>query len=81
MLPNGTVTHRSTLGNEIGAIPRDHIEAGDEFGAGCSGSIGDIDGDGLVDIAVGAPQSARTGPHRGYVSILFLHGNDSVKAV
>lgn len=42
--------------------------------------IGDVDGDGVVDLAVGSPLDGDGGIGRGAVWILFLHPDGSVKA-
>ncbi len=49
------------------------------FGCGVS-SLGDLDGDGVADLAVGARNSASGGLARGAVWVLFLNANGTVKA-
>lgn len=44
-------------------------------------NLGDLDGDGVVDIAVGAPFSNNSGTKKGTVYILFLNTNGTVKSV
>ena len=43
-------------------------------------SVGDLDGDNVTDIAVGAPGDDDGGTNRGAVWILFLHSNGTVKS-
>ncbi len=56
------------------------LEDGDQFGLGL-GSLGDLDGDGTVDLAVGAPFDKDGGSEsgRGAIWILFLHPDGRVK--
>jgi hypothetical protein len=56
----------STQGGFAGALAN-----GDRFGASVC-SLGDLDGDGVVDLAVGAPGDDGGGSDRGAVWILFL---------
>ena len=55
------------------------LDDGDSFGAGCD-SIGDLDGDGVVDIAISATRDDDGGTNRGAVYILFLNSDGTVKA-
>ena len=58
----------STEGNFSGLL-----NGGDSFGLGVA-SIGDLDGDGITDIAVGAQGDDDGGSNRGAVWVLFLDG-------
>ena len=51
----------------------------DEFGYSVTG-VGDVDGDGVVDVAVGVPGDDDGGTNRGAVWILFLNTDGTVKA-
>ena len=45
-----------------------------------SASLGDLDGDGVTDLAVGAYQDDTGGTGRGAVHVLFLNANGTVKS-
>jgi hypothetical protein len=55
------------------------LHDGDHFGSAVAG-IGDVDGDGIPDIAVGASGDDDGGTDRGAVWILFLNRDGTVKA-
>ncbi len=55
------------------------LAAGDAFGTSCAG-IGDLNHDGVDDLAVGAPGDDDGGVDRGAVWILFLRADGSVLA-
>ena len=54
------------------------LDALDEFGIAVTG-LGDLDGDGVNDLAVGADGDDDGGTNRGAVWILFLNANGTVK--
>ncbi len=78
MKPDGTVkgfSKISDVGDSFGLQP------GDEFGSAVAG-IGDLDGDGVVDMAVGAILDDAGGhglDEQGAVWIVFLNADGSVK--
>jgi hypothetical protein len=76
--PSGTVQSSVQIGLVSGGFYGD-IAAGDLFGQ-CVAAIGDIDGDGIGDIAIGAPGKA-TGIlfNSGAVWIVLLNENGTVK--
>ncbi len=51
----------------------------DEFGRSVT-APGDLDGDGVTDIAVGAPLDDTGGSNRGAVHVLFLNSDGTVKS-
>jgi len=53
------------------------LEAGDYFG-GSVANIGDINGDGIIDLAVGAYRDDDGGLNRGAVYILFMNSNGTI---
>ena len=64
----------STQGGFTGALDND-----DRFG-GALASLGDLDGDGVTDIAVGAQEDDDGGQDRGAIWILFLNTDGKVKS-
>ena len=72
---DGTVSHHQKISNLEGYAPP--IDPGDGFGVSIS-SLGDIDGDGVGDLAVGAYRDDDGGTDRGAVWLLFLHARLSL---
>ena len=64
----------STQGGFTGVLADD-----DDFGHSVA-AVGDIDGDGVIDIAVGADEDKDGGPSRGAVWVLLLNADGTVKA-
>jgi len=50
----------------------------DRFGASCA-ALGDLDGDGICDVAVGADEDDDGGNNTGAVWVLFLNADGTVK--
>jgi len=75
------VTHGQ--GGFGGTLTSDPDDGGVAFGSAVAG-LGDVDGDGIPDLAVGAPfdEPAGVGTHQefGAVWVLFLNANGTVKA-
>ena len=76
---NGTVKSSQKIAAGTGGAPP--LELGDFFG-GSLASLGDLDGDGVTDLAVGATQDEGDSPVQiffGAVHILLLNANGTVK--
>lgn len=76
MNSNGTVKAEQKIANAVGGFPP-LLQVGDEFGTSVAG-IGDLNGDGVEDLAVGAVGSNEGGTDRGAVYILFLKRDGTV---
>jgi len=75
---DGTVkSHRRITGMEAGFTAT--LEDGDSFGRSVAG-VGDLDGDGVGDLAVGATGDDDGGYDHGAVWILFLKPDGTVKS-
>ena len=55
------------------------LNDGDRFGNAVA-SVGDLDGDGIGDLAVGAPDANKNGPGRGALWILFMDQDGRVRS-
>ncbi len=77
MNTNGTVRAANEIGDGEGKF-KDSLNADDRFGAAVAG-LGDLDGDGIPDLAVGAPQHDAGGANRGALWILFMNRDGTVK--
>ncbi|MCH8343938.1 MAG: FG-GAP repeat protein [Planctomycetes bacterium] len=74
---DGTVDHHQKISSTQGGGPR--LDDFDRFGFSAA-SLGDLDGDGVGDLAVGAPNDDDGGVNRGAVWILFLNTDGTVKS-
>ncbi len=74
----GTVPSESKISATTGGFQGD-LDLGDRYGQSVA-EIGDLDGDGVSDIAVGADQDDDGGTNRGAVWVLFLNADGTVKA-
>ena len=74
---DGTVKDSQEISDTAGNF--DALNENDIFGIDLS-SLGDFDGDGITDIAVGAHGDSENGFSRGAVYILFLNSDGTVKS-
>jgi cysteine-rich repeat protein len=76
--PNGTVKSHQKISDTEGGFAGT-LDDSDLFGRGVA-TLGDLDGDGVGDLAVGARKDDDGGPDRGAVWVLFLNSSGTVKA-
>ena len=77
---NYTVNGTIKIANGLGGFPNNTLSNGDRFGASIT-LIGDVDGDGIPDLAVGAPDNGDAGFLIGSVYILLLSSTGNVKSM
>lgn len=77
MNANGTVKSSIQLASGTNGVPS--LSNGDEFGSAVS-AIGDLDGDGIVDLAIGARGDDTGGTDQGAVYITCLNANGTAKS-
>ena len=76
MNSDGTVKTSQKIASGVAGAPV--LADNDEFGASLA-AIGDIDGDGVMDLAVGAEQEQFSSSRRGAVYIVFLNADGTAK--
>jgi Ca2+-binding RTX toxin-like protein len=77
MNSNGTVKSFTKIASDVNGGPT--LANGDSFGSSIA-SLGDVDGDGVTDLAVGASGDDTDGTDRGAVHVLLLNANGAVKS-
>ncbi|MHC4880693.1 MAG: beta strand repeat-containing protein, partial [Planctomycetota bacterium] len=76
---DGTVKSQTKISDGLNGLTAGSLELSDLFGSAVA-SLGDLDGDGVVDIAVGALNDENTDSGEGAVYVLFLNANGTVKS-
>ena len=76
---DGTVKSRTKIADGVGGLPASPQAFNDQFGSSCV-SLGDLDGDGVPELAVGANLDNTGGSNRGAVYVLFLNADGTVKS-
>ncbi len=77
-LASAQVLHEQRIAEGLGGFPV-NLPNGAQFGARLA-ALGDLDGDGIVDLAVGEPQGSDGFVSAGAVWILFLNANGTVRS-
>ena len=75
---DGTVKAEQKIAEGLGGLA-ENLNNNSRFGSGVTG-LGDLDGDGINDVAVGASGDDTNGSFTGAVYVLFLNADGSVKA-
>jgi hypothetical protein len=76
--PEGTVKSHQKISVTAGGFAG-QVDQADDFGRALA-AVGDLDGDGRAEIAVGASRDDDGGTDRGAVWVLFLNANGTVRA-
>ncbi len=74
---DGTVKSSTRIASDTNGGPP--LRNGDLFGSSLA-NLGDLDGDGVVDIAVGAYRDSTNGSYQGAVHVLFMNPDSTLKA-
>lgn len=77
LFPNGTVAHQVEYTNGVNGFPLGELSAGDVLGRSLA-DLGDVDGDGLLDLAAGASYHDAGVTNGGAIFVLFLAADDTI---
>ncbi|MSR63651.1 MAG: PKD domain-containing protein [Planctomycetes bacterium] len=75
---DGTVKSFQKISSTVGGLPVP-LKIHDEFGRSIT-PLGDMNGDGTIDLAVGTPEDDDGGTNTGALHVLFLNHNGTVKS-
>ncbi|NQV24036.1 MAG: FG-GAP repeat protein, partial [Rhodopirellula sp.] len=76
---NGTVRSHQKIADGVGGLAANTLKTNDSFGFAVA-SVGDLNGDGITDLAVGANGDDTGGNNRGAVHVLFMNSDGTVKS-
>ena len=79
MNSDGTVSSNVKIGNNLAGFTPSGLVSGDSFGSSVVG-IGDLDGDGVEDLAVGAVNDENSDGNEGAIYILFMNSDGTVSS-
>jgi len=79
MNTNGSVSSHVKISDGVAGFNPENLEEGDNFGSAVA-NIGDLDEDGISDLAVGAYEDEYLNSREGAVYILFMNTNGSVRS-
>jgi hypothetical protein len=77
MNSDGTIKNSQIIAHDTGGGPL--LSDNDNFGRSLA-SLGDLDGDGITDLAVGADRDDASGSNHGAVHVLFMNSDGTVKS-
>ena len=75
--PDGTVKTNQIIGSDLGGFPDALLDSGDLFGKAIA-PVGDVDGNGTIDLVVGARSDDDNGSGAGAVYLLYMNPDRTV---